>query len=46
MSFLTPSFHSKSFGLTDMITLCDETTWPLRFNDMFPEWDRGVEVAK
>lgn len=46
MSFLTPSFHSKSFGLTDMITLCEETTWPLRFNYMFPEWDRGVEVAK
>ena len=44
MSLLTPSFHSKLFGLTDMITLCDETTWPLRFNDPFPEWDTGVEV--
>ena len=22
----------------------DETTWPLRFNDPFPEWDTGVEV--
>ena len=22
----------------------DENTWPLRFNDPFPEWDTGVEV--
>lgn len=22
----------------------DETTWPLCFNDPFPEWDTGVDV--
>ena len=30
--------------LTENELSSDETTWPLRFNDPFPEWDTGVEV--
>tara|TARA_Y100000287_G_scaffold159101_1_gene137345 strand:+ start:33 stop:299 length:267 start_codon:yes stop_codon:yes gene_type:complete len=30
--------------LTEIELSSDETTWPLRFNDPFPEWDTGVEV--